>query len=73
MSIQTSCKHDLVAANDSTNGYPMVYLIIVFTIKYLHSSYNFILKNAAVNIWVNIFPLFLVTPSEYTSGYEFIA
>lgn len=73
MSIQTSCKHDLVAANDSTNGYLMVYLIIAFIIKYLHSLYNFILKNAAVNIWVNTFSLFLVTPSDYTSGYGFIA
>lgn len=72
MSIQTSCKHDLVAANDSTNGYPMVYLIIAFIIKYLHSLYNFILKKCCCEYLGEYLLLFFVTPSEYTSGYGFI-
>jgi hypothetical protein len=62
---------NLVIANYCTNGYPMVYSISVFIIKYLHSFQSLVLKNASVNSWVNIFSLLLVTSSECISVYGF--
>lgn len=70
MSIQTPCKQVLVVANDCTNGYPMVYLIIIHYQTFA-SFTQLDIEKCCCEYLGKYFSLFLVTPSEYTSGFRF--